>query len=131
MSVVVDGEKVVGGELQEDLVAEPESLTIMATIRDCKISTTFNYNKVKEVPELNLPALVRVHSCGVPSVASVTTSSSVTGRSESRKISRAEPCFVTKQPSYCLQRVHFVNVVRKDKLLKIDIVSEPFLLGSR
>jgi len=75
---------------------------------------------------VGLPALVRVHSCGVPSVASDTTSSS-TIRTESRKISRAEPCFVTKQPSYSLEKVHFVNVVRKNKLLKVDIVSPSHL----
>jgi len=97
----------------------------MATIREGKISTTFNYNKVVEVPELGLPALFRVHSCGVPSVASITTSSSV--RTESRKISRAEPCFITKQPSYSLAKAHFVNAVRKNKLLKVDIVSPSHL----
>jgi hypothetical protein len=100
----------------------------MATIRDRKISTTFNYNKVPEIPELGFPALVRVHSAGVPSVVSVTTSSSV--RSESRKISRAEPCLITKQPSYGLEMAHFVNAVRKDKLLKKDIVSPSHFPGS-
>jgi hypothetical protein len=87
----------------------------MATIRDRKISTTssFNYNNVKEIPELGLPALLRIHSCGVPSVASVTTSSSV------------EP--VTKQPSCCLKKAHLVNAVFKDILLKKDIVSPSHL----
>jgi hypothetical protein len=91
----------------------------MATIRNGRISTTFNYNKIKEIPNLGLPALVRPHSAGVPSVSSVTSSV----KSENRKISRAEPCFITKQHAYSLEMAHFVNAVRHDTALKGDVVS--------
>lgn len=91
----------------------------MATIRDGKISTTFNYNKIRAVPELDLPALVRPHSGGAPSVSSISTSI----RSESRKIGREESCFITKGHAYSLERAHFVNAVRRDENLKADVVS--------
>jgi hypothetical protein len=93
--------------------------TIMATIREGKISTTFNYNKIKVVPELDLPALVRSHSGGAPSVSSISTSI----RSESRKIGREESCFITKGHAYSLEKAHFVNAVRRDENLKADVVS--------
>lgn len=91
----------------------------MATIRNGRISTTINYNKIKAIPDLGLPALVRPHSGGVPSVSSVT--------SESRKISPAEPCFITKQHAYGLEMAHFVNPVRRGAVLKGDVVGRlPF-----
>ena len=42
---------------------------------------------------------------------------------ESRTISRAEPCFVTKQHTYSVERAHFVNAVRHDEVVKTDVVS--------
>jgi hypothetical protein len=92
----------------------------MATIRDGEISTTFNYRKIKAIPELGLPALIRTHSAGVPSVSSSVASST---RSASKKIKRDEPCLVTKQYGYGLGKAHFINAVRRDKSLKWDLVS--------
>jgi hypothetical protein len=85
--------------------------TIMATIRDGTISTTFNHKKIKAIPELNLPALTRPHPGGAPSV-----SSSI--RNETRNIGRDEPCFITKQYGYGLEKAHFINAVDRDKSLK-------------
>jgi hypothetical protein len=93
----------------------------MATIRDGRISTTFNYNKIKAIPELGLLALTRTHSGGVPSVHASSITSSI--RMESRTISRVEPCFVTKQHTYSVERAHFVNAVRHDEVVKTDVVS--------
>ena len=75
--------------------------------------------KIKAVPELDLPALVRPHSSGAPSVSSISTSI----RSESRKIGREESCFITKGHAYSLEKAHFVNAVRHNENLKADVVS--------
>jgi len=93
----------------------------MATICDGRISTTFNYNKIKVIPELSLLALTRTHSGGIPSVHASSITSSI--RMESQTISRAEPCFVTKQHTYSVERAHFVNAVCHDEVVKTDVVS--------
>ena len=93
----------------------------MATIRDGRISTTFNYNKIKAIPELGLPALKRQHSADIPSVSSVV--SSTADRTEDRKVNRAEPCLITKQHGYSLELAHFINAVRRDPDEKYRIVS--------
>jgi len=82
-----------------------------------KLTTTFAYHTVEDVADFNLSALERDHSTGAPSEAPSTTA-----RATRRIISRAEPCFVTKQRSYTLERVHWVNTVKKNPLRKKEIV---------
>ena len=43
--------------------------------------------------------------------------------SKNRKISRAEPCFLTKQQAYSLEMAHFVDPVCRDSDMKRNIVS--------
>ena len=43
-----------------------------------------------------------------------------------RIIERSEPCFITKRPSYTLERAHWVNAVRNSPNLKVKIVCVPF-----
>ncbi|KAF8800097.1 hypothetical protein BYT27DRAFT_7200604 [Phlegmacium glaucopus] len=88
-----------------------------------KLSTTFAYNKVVAVHEFDVAELVRDHSAGAPSQAS--SDASTTARETRRNISRAECCFITKRPSYTLERAHWVNAVRKDPSRKRTI--EEFL----
>ena len=84
-------------------VGEPLFSTIMAGIRDGKISTTFNYKKIRAVTGLDLPALVRPHSGGGPSVSSVSIS-------------------IRRRGTHTvLKRVHFVNAVRHDESLRADV----------
>jgi hypothetical protein len=95
----------------------------MATIRNGRISTTFKYAKISGVPELYLESLEREYSDqDLQSVASVSSSASTRAAQELRKISRAEGCFVTKQPGYYLERAHWVNALRKDATLKLEVV---------
>lgn len=97
----------------------------MATIRDGKISTTFKYVKVRNVPELALGAVDREYSDG--SYQPTVSGSSVTsGAEERRQISRAEECFITKRPGFYLKKAHWVNAVRKNVWLKKNV--ENFLL---
>ncbi|KXN85511.1 hypothetical protein AN958_11236 [Leucoagaricus sp. SymC.cos] len=94
----------------------------MATIRNGRISTTFKYTKIIGVPDLSLESLEREYSDkDLQSVASVSSSASTRAAQERRKISRAEGCFITKQPGYHLERVHWVNAVRKDAMLKFEV----------
>ncbi|KDR72486.1 hypothetical protein GALMADRAFT_142810 [Galerina marginata CBS 339.88] len=81
-----------------------------------RLSTTFAYNKVVAIDAFNVTELVRNHSAGARSQAS--SNASTTARETRRKISRAEPCFITKRPSYTLKRAHWVNAVRKDPARK-------------
>ncbi|KDR80413.1 hypothetical protein GALMADRAFT_1196707 [Galerina marginata CBS 339.88] len=95
----------------------------MATIRNGKISTTFKYVKIVGIPDLSLEPLEREYSDSeLQSVASVSSSTSARAANERRKISRAEGCFITKQPGYHLERAHWVNVVRKNARLKYEVV---------
>ena len=95
----------------------------MATIRNGRISTTFKYAKISGVPELSLGSLEREYSDqDLQSVASVSSSASTRAVQEGRKISRGEGCFITKQRGYYLERAHWVNAVRKDAMLKFEVV---------
>ena len=95
----------------------------MATIRNGRISTTFKYNKISGVPELSLPPLDREYSEGTGSYQSTVSGSSAASETEEhRKISRAEGCFITKQPGFHLQKVYWVNAVQKNKVLKFEVV---------
>ena len=93
----------------------------MSTIHNGRITTTYNYNKVREIPEYNLPALHRTHSLGAASVTS--SSASTTPRESRRCIKRSEVCFITKQFSYGLEIAHWVSAVRKDRKVKAEVVS--------
>jgi hypothetical protein len=83
--------------------------------------TDFAYDKVEAVDAFAVPALHRDHSLGLPSVAS--SAASTTTREMRRNISRAEPCFITKRPSYALEGAHWVNPVRKDTARKLQVVT--------
>ena len=93
----------------------------MSVIVNDRISTSFAYNRVEGVADFDVEALVRTHSAGLRSQTS--SIASTTARETRRIISRSEPCFVTKRLSYTLERVHWVNAVRKDPGLKLAIVS--------
>ncbi|KDR66036.1 hypothetical protein GALMADRAFT_232746 [Galerina marginata CBS 339.88] len=100
----------------------------MSTIRNGRISTTSKYAKVIGVPELSLESLEREYSDDdLHSVASVSSSASTRAAEERRKISRAEGCFITKQPGYHLVRAHWVKTVQKDARLKFEV--KTFLEG--
>ena len=100
-------------------IFRPQYPIVMATIRNGRISTSFNHNKIKVIPELGLPALNRSHSATVASVSSVTSS-----LRETREMSKAEPCFITRQNGYSLEKAHLVNAVRNNPTLKSEIVSD-------
>lgn len=86
-----------------------------------RLSTTFAYSKVAAVDDFDVAELVRDHSAGAASQTS--SNASTTARETRRNISRAEPCFITKRPSYTLERAHWVNAVRNDPSRKKLIVS--------
>ena len=93
------------------------------TICNGRISTTFKYAAITGVPALSLEPLECEYSDNdLQSVASVSSSASTRAVQERRKISRAEGCFITKQPGYHLERAHWVNAVRKDAMLKFEVV---------
>lgn len=93
----------------------------MSTIRDGRISTVFTYSRVKAIPQLHLQSLHRVHSAGSISVAS-TASCTPSEKVQREHIRADEPCFITKTPGYALQKVHLVNVVRKNKPERARVV---------
>jgi len=95
----------------------------MATIRNGRISTTFPYNKVHGIPELDLDDLDCDHSAGAPASIASASPASTTARAERRNIGRAEPCFITKQTAYSHVKAHWVNAVRNDKRMKFSVVS--------
>ncbi|KAJ3502972.1 hypothetical protein NLJ89_g8640 [Agrocybe chaxingu] len=95
--------------------------------RSARISTTFTYNRVKEIASLNLPALHRTHSAGDASVASTTPSCTTSEKEERLHISADEPCFITRKPGYALQKAHWINAVRKNPPEKVAV--ERFLNG--
>jgi hypothetical protein len=94
---------------------------IMSIVRNGRISTTFKYAKISGVPELSLLSLDREYSDGSYQ-PTVSGSSAASGAEERRKISRAEGCFITKQPGFHLEKAHWVNAVRKNALLKYEVV---------
>ena len=99
----------------------------MALIYGDKLSTSFAYSKMEAVADFGVDALVRNHSPGLASQAS--SNASTTHRQTRRNIDRSEPCFITKRPSYTLERAHWVNAVRKDRGLKANVVcSLPLLM---
>ena len=82
-----------------------------------QISTNFAYNKVGAVLDFGVGALERDHSAPAAS-----SNGSTTSRQTRQIIDRAEPCFITKRPSYTLESAHWVNAVRKDANDKAAIV---------
>src|ERR1700678_1116014 len=94
---------------------------IMSIVRNGRISTTFKYAKISGVPELSLLSLDRKYS-DESYQPTVSGSSAASGAEERRKISRAEGCFITKQPGFHLEKAHWVNAVRKNARLKFEVV---------
>jgi len=89
----------------------------MSVLFDNKLSTSFAYNTVEAVSDFGVDALVRNHSAGAAS-----SNASTTARQTRQNIDRAEPCFITKRPSYTHERAHWVNAVRGNPNLKEKIV---------
>jgi len=94
----------------------------MATIRNGRISTTLPYIKVYGIPELDLGDLDCAHSAGTAVTDGSDSDASTTARAERKNISRAEPCFITKQTAYSHKKAHWVNAVRNDKRKKFEVV---------
>ncbi|KDR82024.1 hypothetical protein GALMADRAFT_135401 [Galerina marginata CBS 339.88] len=91
----------------------------MATIRNNRISTTLKDTTIVDVPELSLGAVYSDRD--LQSVASESGSASTRAVREHRKISRAEGCFITKRPAFYLEKAYWVNAVRKNAALRLQI----------
>ena len=85
-----------------------------------RLTTSYSFPKLPAVGRWNTLAITPApHSNGASSVSSVST------KSRARNIDREEPCFITKSVSYTHERAHWVNAVRKDSVLKEQVVRPP------
>ena len=85
-----------------------------------RLTTSYSFYKLPAVAHWNTLAITPApHSNGASSVSSVST------KSRARNIDREEPCFITKSVSYTHERAHWVNAVRKDSVLKEQVVRAP------
>ncbi|KAJ3499108.1 hypothetical protein NLJ89_g10134 [Agrocybe chaxingu] len=92
-----------------------------------KLSTSFSPCKLHEVESWQAEAYFPPpHSIGHQSVKTAASTASSWGSGhQTRNVARDEPCFVTKDLAYVLQRAHWVNAVRRDADRKAHIVTLP------